>query len=141
MRLRGRLTVCSLLLQRGHNTAGTVDYQARQQIIDIQFTPVYSSEPQTYDEAISSSIKLKYKKTVLYTDASGVPTTGLDPLGVRPATGEAPALPVASSTYDRLSLDPEGLVVNKDGSYYVSDEYGPSIRACPRPLPAAGRSR
>jgi hypothetical protein len=122
----------SVWTQRGHNTATTVDYQARQQLLDIQFTPYYSSDLQTYDQAVQSSLRLSYQRTLLYSDADGTPTTGLDPLAVRPASGSMPPLPIASESYDRLSVDPEGLVVNADGSFWVSDEYGPSICAFPR---------
>ena len=119
----------SLSLQRGHNTETTVDYQARQQLLDIQFTPYSSPSPQTYADAVQSSLWLSYQRTLLYTDANGSPTTGLNPLAVRPAKGAIPPLPVASNMYDRLSVDPEGLVVNADGSFWVSDEYGPYICA------------
>ena len=68
----------------------------------------------------------------------GTPATGLDP----DATGFVtypgfPILPVA--TYDgdgfggpgpggkRIAIDSEGLVLDKDGSFWVSDEYGPYV--------------
>jgi len=60
----------------------------------------------------------------LYSDADGVPTSGLNPLAVKEGD---PPLPAARSDYPRLSVDPEGLVLNKDGTVWVSDEYGPYV--------------
>jgi hypothetical protein len=45
--------------------------------------------------------------------------------GARPATAAWPELPQAYN--GKLSLDAEGIVLLKDGSRLISDEYGPSI--------------
>ncbi|KAL7411305.1 esterase-like activity of phytase-domain-containing protein [Mrakia frigida] len=111
---------------RGHNTDTTTDYVVRQQYLDITLTPNYDTATQTFEQG-RKSVSMTYSKSLLYSDAAGVPVSGLDALGVRAATADSPALPIASATYDHLSLDAEGLVVNADGTFYVSDEYGPYI--------------
>ena len=85
------------------------------------------------------NIHLKYLDTILLTDPTGAPTTGLD----ADITGHAsfrgfPPLPV--STYSgngygssgaggkRVSIDTEGLALDThDGGFWISDEYGPYI--------------
>ncbi|KAK7062699.1 hypothetical protein VNI00_000187 [Paramarasmius palmivorus] len=61
-------------------------------------------------------------------------TTGLDGLAVRPAQSGFPQLidadpvmPIPSADFNHLSLDVEGLAAAPDGSYWISDEYGPYI--------------
>lgn len=100
--------------------------------------------------ASQATLQLQYKKTLLYKDRFAVKTSGLDPLGVRPAeigfpllAISDPPLPIPNITFSHVSLDCEGLVLNADGSYvstpqvsdhhlpfcrfWVSDEYGPYI--------------
>lgn len=52
-------------------------------------------------------------------------TSGLDPSGARPATGNFPILPVASN--GALSIDAEGIALMNDGTFWISEEYGPSV--------------
>ncbi|MES2697468.1 MAG: esterase-like activity of phytase family protein, partial [Verrucomicrobiota bacterium] len=63
------------------------------------------------------------------TEADGTPFTALDTAagtaGVRAGTSVLPALPQAHN--GRISIDAEGMVRLPDGSFYVSDEYGPYI--------------
>lgn len=83
-------------------------------------------------------MELQYLDTILLTGPDGTPATGLDP----DATGFAtypgfPILPVATYEGDgfggpgpggkRISIDGEGLVLDKDGAFWVSDEYGPYV--------------
>ncbi|KAI0330295.1 hypothetical protein GY45DRAFT_758973 [Cubamyces sp. BRFM 1775] len=117
---------------RGFNIDGTIDYQARQHEIDFVLSPYYDSDNLSFDDALQT-LKLTYKDTLLYTERESRKTTGLDALGVRPAeslarflTIEDPALPIAPSNGD-LAVDAEGLVLNSDGTFWVSDEYGPYI--------------
>ncbi|KAI0266403.1 esterase-like activity of phytase-domain-containing protein [Gloeopeniophorella convolvens] len=118
---------------RGFNVDGTVNYQGRQLILDFTFTPYYGLAPLSFTAA-QKTLQLTYRSTLLYTERGGVATTGLDALGVRqaqpgfPTTELAdPPLPIPNSTFNHLSLDLEGLVLNTDGSFWVSDEYGPYI--------------
>ncbi|KAF7167023.1 hypothetical protein CNMCM5623_000497 [Aspergillus felis] len=84
------------------------------------------------------NIRLNYLDTILLTGPDGVPTTSLDP----DATGFIqldgfPPLPRATYEGDgfgspgvrnaRVAMDCEGLVLDADGSFWISDEYGPYI--------------
>lgn len=84
------------------------------------------------------NLQLGYLDTILFTGPDGTPTTSLD----ADATGYItypgfPILPVATYTGDgfggpgpggkRIPIDGEGLVLNDDGTFWVSDEYGPYI--------------
>lgn len=67
-----------------------------------------------------------YVGGVRYQDknAPGGLTTGLDPTGFRPASAGFPDLPTANG---KICIDAEGLAIMQDGSYWMSDEYGPYI--------------
>jgi len=111
----------TLLMQpdRGYNVSNTTNYTPRFNKLALVFTPASSS-------ALQNQVRITISDTVKYTEASGTPMTSLDPT----VTGSAaragfPALPQAYN--GRLSLDAEGIVVARDGSLYVSDEYGPYI--------------
>ncbi|KAI4245542.1 MAG: hypothetical protein L6R42_010157, partial [Xanthoria sp. 1 TBL-2021] len=123
------------LLQPLMNTQGTLNYQNRIHTFSISFTP----KP----NAIASSpsppnLSLIYESSLLLTDPNGGPTTGLeaDPSGGL-SFEDFPLLPAATFTGNgfgepgpggkSLSIDSEGLVLNRDGSYWISDEYGPYI--------------
>lgn len=67
---------------------------------------------------------MTYKSTLLYT-WEGNPTSGLDPLAIK--TVKKVDFPVPSADYPHLSTDPEGLALNEDGTFWVSDEYGPYV--------------
>ena len=79
----------------------------------------------------------KYKDTILFTDPSGQPVSGLDPTTTLTFKGLPAAVPAATFPGDgfggsglggtRMSLDPEGLVLDKDGGFWISDEYGPFL--------------
>ncbi|KAI9063592.1 hypothetical protein FKP32DRAFT_1571777 [Trametes sanguinea] len=117
---------------RGFNIDGTIDYQGRQHEIDFVLSPYYDDDNLSFEDGLQT-LKLTYRNTLLYTERESRKTTGLDALAVRPAeplsrllTIEDPPLPIAPSN-GRLTLDSEGLVLNADGSFWVSDEYGPYI--------------
>ncbi|KAL8816672.1 MAG: hypothetical protein Q9223_004362, partial [Gallowayella weberi] len=117
------------------NTQGTLNYQNRIHVFDITFTPATNA---TVTSPSPPNLLLTYKRTTLLTDPQGNPTTGLDadPSGGLSISG-FPLLPVATYTGNgfgqpgsggkRISLDTEGLVLARDGSYWISDEYGPYI--------------
>ncbi|KAF5348382.1 hypothetical protein D9758_010931 [Tetrapyrgos nigripes] len=118
---------------RGFNIDGTVDYQARQFEIDILLNPYYGSDNLDFEDA-QKTVQLTYKRTNLQFDRNGTNTSGLDALAVRPAQDGLPSdpladpeMPIASEDEPHLTIDAEGLVANSDGSYWVSDEYGPYI--------------
>ncbi|KAK1227103.1 hypothetical protein PQX77_009936 [Marasmius sp. AFHP31] len=118
---------------RGFNVETTIDYQARQHDIDFILTPYTNSKKLSFDDA-QKTLQLTYKSTILMFERNGVKTSGLDPLAVRPAQNGFPGvadadpeMPIPSQDYSHLSLDVEGLVAAADGSYWISDEYGPYI--------------
>jgi hypothetical protein len=123
------------LPDRGFNTNGTVNTQGRVHVFDITFTPTPGA---TVASPSGPNLQFDYKHTILLSGPDGKPTTGLDPdftggLGYR----GFPTLPAATYPGDgfggsgpgdkRISLDAEGLVVDDDGSLWISDEYGPFV--------------
>ncbi|KAG6807694.1 hypothetical protein H0H93_001205, partial [Arthromyces matolae] len=112
---------------------GTVDYQARHHEIDFILSPYYSSSKLSFSDA-QQTLALTYVKTVLKTERNDTKTSGLDPAAIRAVTGGYPTLytadpqmPIASTSESHLTLDVEGLVANADGTFWISDEYGPYI--------------
>ncbi len=111
-----------ILPDRGYNVAGTTDYRERLNTVSLTLKPVAAdgTDPQ------QASLAAALKSTVLFSDGSGGDMSGLDPIdGVRAASGMLPALPQAAN--GKLVLDAEGLVAMSDGTFFVSDEYGPNI--------------
>ncbi len=107
-----------MLPDRGYNVSGTSDYRARLNKITLVLKPAADGR---------LSLDLSLADTILLTDAAGKPLTGLDPLvdGVRPAAGNFPPMPQA--TTGAVSIDAEAIARLDDGSFFVSDEYGPYI--------------
>ncbi|EDR07135.1 uncharacterized protein LACBIDRAFT_235871, partial [Laccaria bicolor S238N-H82] len=118
---------------RGYNVDTTVNYQSRQHEVDFTLKPYAGATNLDFTTA-QQTLTLSYRKTTLQFDRFGKTTSGLDPTAVRPAVpGHEfvafldPEMPIVSRRDDRLVIDAEGLVANADGSYWVSDEYGPYI--------------
>ena len=119
------------LPDRGFNNPPAIfsNYAGRIQSFDFTFTPATGPGP-----LAGNQITLSYTGGTKFTYSdNGAPrlTTGLDPgTGTSstilnrtvPFVGAANGQPV-----NRIALDAEGLVMKKDGSGYVSDEYGPYI--------------
>ena len=110
-----------VLPDRGWNTGGTIDYRPRLHKLSIDLKPAAPGPAGAPQHAVT----LTLADTILLTDAAGQPLTGLDPDGVRPAADGFPDMPRASN--GRISLDPEAVVLMPDGSFFISDEYGPYI--------------
>jgi hypothetical protein len=104
---------------RGYNNPNTTNWRARMFKLAITLAPAASGVAQ-------NQVGITVTDTMLLTDASGTPFTALDTAageaGVRAGT---PPLPQAFN--GRLSIDAEGIALLPDGSFYVSDEYGPYI--------------
>jgi hypothetical protein len=117
------------VLARAHrNTQGTQNFQSRVHRFSITFTPkpnasVASPSP--------PNLVFNYKDTILFFGPDGLPTTGLDPT----TTHTYPGFPVVPYTTfpgdgnggpgpggEGIPIDPEGLVLGDDGSFWVSDE-------------------
>ncbi|KAF3062240.1 hypothetical protein GL218_03000 [Daldinia childiae] len=123
------------LPDRGWNTQGTLNFNPRVHKFNIVFTP---NPDATVDNPSGPNLYFEYLDTILFSGPDGTPCTGLD----ADATGHIsfsgfPDLPVATYTGDgfggdgpggkRIPVDAEGLYVNDDSSFWVSDEYGPYI--------------
>ncbi|KAH8599311.1 esterase-like activity of phytase-domain-containing protein [Bisporella sp. PMI_857] len=123
------------LPDRGWNTGGTINFQPRVHKFSLLFTPKPDA---TVANPSGPNLFLTYKETIRFCGPDGTPCTGLDPDGTGHASFDGfPNLPVATYKGDgfggegpggkRISVDAEGLVLNTDGSFWVSDEYGPYI--------------
>ncbi|KAI9792900.1 MAG: hypothetical protein M1835_007579 [Candelina submexicana] len=123
------------LPDRGWNTQGTLNYQPRVHKLQVSLT---LKPDATVTKPSGPNVQLTYLDTILFSGPDGTPTTGLD----ADASGFLsypgfPELPVATFVGDgfggsgpggkRISIDAEGLVLNSDGSFWVSDEYGPYV--------------
>ncbi|PNS21622.1 hypothetical protein CAC42_981 [Sphaceloma murrayae] len=125
------------LPDRGWNTQGTLNFQNRVHKFEISLNPRPFA---TVDRPSGPNFELKYSDTIRFTGPDGQPTTGLDPKVRGPYlsfTGFDFELPSATFTGDgfggagpggeRVSVDSEGLVIDNDGFFWVSDEYGPFV--------------
>lgn len=106
---------------RGYNIAGTIDYQGRIQQMGVGFTPLGTSG----STGQQNQMQLSLQQTIGLRDGNNVPTTGWDPNGFRAAGNGFPILPTGPN--GRVTMDNEGIVRARDGSFFVSDEYGPYI--------------
>lgn len=98
----------------------------------IEFTPTTA----TASNPSPPNLKFVYQDTILLTDPTGKPMSGLDATTVV-NYGGFPPLPAAEYTGDgfggqgqggtRLSVDAEGLVLDPNGGFWISDEYGPYL--------------
>lgn len=105
---------------RGYNVAGTTNYIPRYNRVTVAFSPAPAGA------ATQTQVTLTLADTIRFTEAGGTPMTSLDPTPA--GTGTRSGLPAMPQAFNgRLSLDAEGIVVNSDGSLWVSDEYGPYI--------------
>jgi hypothetical protein len=116
--------VLYMLPDRGWNTEGSVDYPGRLQKFSIALTPYYGAGPAPAGAGQQAQLKLNYEDAIVLHEADGTPTTGLDASEVRKAKDGLPDMPAANG---KITLDDEGVVRMADGSFWVSDEYGPYI--------------
>lgn len=108
-----------LLTDRGPNTDGP--------LTNSKVFPLAGFTPQIGKFKLEGD-SLKLIQTIELKDASGNKMTGLPNPAGSGGTGEI-ALDLNNVTLnsDPNGIDSEGLVVMKDGSFWVSDEYGPHI--------------
>jgi hypothetical protein len=105
---------------RGYNVAGTTNYVPRFNKITVAFTPAPAGS------TAQNQVGLTLADTIKFSESDGTPMTSLDPTSA--GTGTRAGLPAMPQAFNgRLALDAEGIVVNADGSIWVSDEYGPYI--------------
>jgi hypothetical protein len=106
---------------RGYIKSGvTTNYRTRLHQLSLTFTPAPNGASN------QNQLRLTIAETRLLAESNGTPLTSLDP---SPTTsGTRPGFPAMPQAYnDRLSIDAEGLVRLNDGTFFVSDEYGPYI--------------
>ncbi|KAK3991549.1 esterase-like activity of phytase-domain-containing protein [Cladorrhinum sp. PSN332] len=119
------------LPDRGWNTQGTQNTIPRVHLFDITFTPESSTSG-------SPNLFFAYRNTILLASPQGEPLTGLDPDSYTSSLEPSfPKLPTSSYPGDgfggsgpggtRIAIDAEGLLLNSDGSFWISDEYGPYL--------------
>jgi hypothetical protein len=109
-----------MLPDRGWNTQGTVDFRGRLHRFHGTLTPFTGASTTAQNQ-----LQLDYRSSTLFLQAGGVPTTGLDPTGVRKGVFNTPDLPIAGDGH--VPVDDEGLVHVGDGTVWVSEEYAPYI--------------
>ncbi|KAL2174619.1 esterase-like activity of phytase-domain-containing protein [Thermothelomyces heterothallicus CBS 202.75] len=122
------------LPDRGWNTNGTQNTIPRVHVFELSLTETEA----TVSKPSGPNVEFKYQRTILLHGPDGKPMTGLDPDFAGGLTYPGfPTMPAATYPGDgfggpgpgdkRISLDAEGLVVEEDGSFWISDEYGPFV--------------
>jgi hypothetical protein len=125
------------LPDRGWNTQGTLNFQNRVHKIQITLVP---DEAATVAKPSGPNLFLKYQDTILFTDPNGTPTSGLD-ANVRGPYLRFPGIPFDLPSVNftgngfgqpgkggqRVVVDSEGIFLGHDGTFWVSDEYGPFV--------------
>ena len=121
---------------RGWNTVGTLNFQNRIHKIGISLTiqpNATASTPST------PNLKLTYEDSILFTDPAHHPTTGIDanvdgPYLHYSGFSEAPSANFTGDGFGDagpggygITVDSEGLVLGANGTFWISDEYGPYI--------------
>ncbi|EED20789.1 conserved hypothetical protein [Talaromyces stipitatus ATCC 10500] len=130
------------LPDRGWNTNGTINFQGRIYKLWLTLT---LDENASVENPSGPNLDIKYLDSLLLHDIYGQHMTGLDadatgPYLAYPEIFPFPKFPeVPSAKYSgdgfggtgpggfHMSLDSEGLVLGVDGTFWVSDEYGPYI--------------
>ena len=136
---KGKKYSGQLFLQpdRGYNVEETIDYVARHHTFDFEFQEYTGKDDLKFADAVKR-FNLTYKESLFYHEAiaDSRKTTGLNPTLVRTgglsgSDSGAKPLPAANGSKDnvkqKISFDTEGFVANPDGTFYVSEEYGPYI--------------
>ncbi|RAL10796.1 uncharacterized protein BO97DRAFT_435677 [Aspergillus homomorphus CBS 101889] len=124
---------------RGWNTNGTLNYQARVHTLNV--TLHLAPDNISAQHPSPPNLQLTYLDTLLLTDPTGNPLTGLDASADFNDTLKFPGFPpLPAAIYrgngfdsnstsgggHRVSLDAEGLALTAD-SFWISDEYGPYV--------------
>ena len=108
---------------RGITRSGAAtNYTPRTHRLDVSFLPA----PNGASNQIQLGISLA--DTTKLTESNGAFLTSLDPATTTAGLGTRPGFPVLpQASTGRLSIDPEGLVLLPDGSFFICDEYGPYL--------------
>jgi len=106
------------LPDRGWNTEGSTDFRSRLHRFEFKFKPFYGAAA-----ADQNQLQLSYRDSILFHRPGGAVTTGLDASGVLVSPGPLPDFPQGPN--GAISIDAEGVALAQDGSFWISDEYGP----------------
>ncbi len=106
---------------RGYVKSGvTTNYRPRRH----RFTLTFKPDPNGSSK--QDQLDFSLAETTLLVEANGTPLTSLDPTATGAATRPGfPRLPQAFNS--RIAIDAEGLALLPDGTFFVSDEYGPYL--------------
>jgi autotransporter-associated beta strand protein len=117
------------LPDRGYNgDAGYSAFRTRIQQLDFSFTPYTGSSALPAALSSQNQITLDYKGGSLLKVDGAAKTTGDLPTAFETLKGGVlGTVGGALSGTGKVALDAEGLAQFKDGSGYISDEYGPNI--------------
>lgn len=93
-----------------------------------KYFPIPGYTPRIGHFRLTQDGKIEKIAEILIKDPSGKPISGRPNPAGKGATGEIPYdLNDQVLDYDEFGLDTEGLVAMKDGTFWVSDEYGPHM--------------
>lgn len=96
--------------------------------LDGKKFPVSGYTPRIGLFSVTNDGEIVLKKEILLKDPNGNPISGIPNPEGKGATGEIPYdIDGNQLPFDDFGLDAEGLVALHDGSFWVSDEYGPHI--------------
>ncbi|KAI1945590.1 hypothetical protein LOZ04_002029 [Ophidiomyces ophidiicola] len=120
---------------RGWNTNGTLNVQARIHQFEVKYTPVFNATPSTPS---APNLQIKYVNTILLKAPDATPITGLDADEIDsimyPGFPPMPGATVKGNGFGgpgiggrRISMDLEGIALDSIGTFWVSDEYGPYL--------------
>ena len=118
------------LPDRGPNGIGTVtfsNYAGRASAFAMTFSPYTGTA--NLPAAVTSQNQIGFTAAggILFRDFNNALTTGLDANGTTVQNGTRFPSPAGGTGAGQISLDAEGLRFFKDGSFYVSDEYGANV--------------
>jgi hypothetical protein len=110
-----RQNVYYALVDRGPG-GGVIDYQTRVEKFSI-----------TTDATTGAITSYQLLETIPFTIPAGTTLNGVTYATTTPFNGLNSKILNGNGSVLGLSQDPEGFVVGKNGNFFVSDEYGPSI--------------
>lgn len=108
---------------RGYTRSGvTTNYRAR------RHTFALTLKPDANGSSDQDQVDLNLNATTLLVEADGTPLTSFDATVTGAASRAAfPNLPLPQAFNNRIAIDPEGLALLPDGTFFVGDEYGPYL--------------
>ncbi|GGD99138.1 hypothetical protein GCM10011529_01570 [Polymorphobacter glacialis] len=124
--------IMTTLPDRGPNDVGpfvgSTDYRNRVHVSALAFTPYAGAAALPQSIASQNQLAITPTGGFFLTDASGKPMTGKDPgANVLTSGGIVYPSPANGEGAGRISLDAEGIAYQRDGSFWISDEYAAGL--------------